>query len=145
MALVNDYDVVVVGLAKLLDPYASRVVVAELDTNQPVLDEVEVVLYDTFAQPEADQGDLDVLVSNPHADHVAVYTWNFHPALIETALAKGAHGYLSKTLPARGLVEAIEAIADGDVVVSDPPPRSRPAPRLDWPGRESMYRRWLVN
>ena len=126
VALVNDYDVVVVGLAHLLDPYASRVVVAELVTNQSVLDDVDVALYDTFAQPEADQGDLDVLVTNPHARHVAVYTWNFHPALIETALAKGAHGYLSKTLPARGLVEAIEAIADGDVVVSDPPPRSRP-------------------
>jgi hypothetical protein len=71
VALVNDHDVVLVGLAKLLDPYTSRVVVAELDTNQPVLDDVKVVLYDTFAQPEADQGDLDVLVSNPHADHVA--------------------------------------------------------------------------
>jgi DNA-binding NarL/FixJ family response regulator len=129
VALVNDYDVVVVGLAHLLDPYASRVVVAELDTNQPVLDEVEVVLYDTFAQPEADQGDLDVLVNNPQAGHVAVYTWNFHPALVESALGKGAHGCLSKTLPARGLVEAIEAIADGDVVVSETPPRSRPVPR----------------
>jgi DNA-binding NarL/FixJ family response regulator len=135
VALVNDYDVVVVGLAHLLDPYASRVVIAELDTNQPVVDDVDVVLYDTFAQPEADQGDLDVLVRNPRARHVAVYTWNFHPALVDAALGKGAHGYLSKTLPARELVEAIESIAGGDVVVSEPPPRSRPAPGLDWPGR----------
>ena len=135
VALVDDYDVVVVGLAHLLDPYRDRVVVAELDTNQPVLDDVDVVLYDTFAQPEADRGDIDVIVNNPHAHHVAVYTWNFHPDLVESALGKGAHGYLSKTLPARQLVDAIESIAQGQIVVSDPPPRSRTAPALDWPGR----------
>ena len=135
VALVDDYDVVVVGLAHLFDPYADRVLVAELDTNEAVSDDVDVALYDSFAQPEADHGDIEVLVQNPHARHVAVYTWNFHPALIESALAKGAHGYLSKTLPARELVAAVESIAAGEVVVSEPPPRSRPAPGLEWPGR----------
>jgi DNA-binding NarL/FixJ family response regulator len=113
VALVDDYDVVVVGLAHLLDPYPDRVVVAELDTNQPVLDDVDVVLYDTFAQSEADREDIDVLVNSPHRHHVAVYTWNFHPDLVKIALGKGAHGYLSKTLPARQLVDAIESIAEG--------------------------------
>ena len=135
MALVDDYDVVVVGLAHLFDPYRDRIVIAELATNEPVLDDVDVVLYDSFAQPEADHDDIEVLVRNPHARHVAVYTWNFHPALVDSALAKGAHGYLSKTLPARDLVAAVESIAAGEVVVSDPPPRSRPAVGLDWPGR----------
>jgi DNA-binding NarL/FixJ family response regulator len=135
VALVDDYDVVVVGLAHLFDPYADRILVAELDTNEAVIDDVDVVLYDSFAQPEADHDDIEVLVKNPHARHVAIYTWNFHPALIESALAKGAHGYLSKTLPARDLVAAIELIAAGDVVISEPPSRSRPAPGLEWPGR----------
>lgn len=135
VAIVDDYDVVVIGLANLLGAYADRVVVAELNANAPVQDDVDVVLYDSFAQPEADQDDIEVLVENPHCRYVAVYTWNFHPALIEAALAKGASGYLSKTLTARDLVVAIEAVADGQVVVSEPPPRSRPAPALDWPGR----------
>ena len=42
---------------------------------------------------------------------------------------------LAKTLPAYDLVTAIEAIADGEIVISDAPPRSRPAVGLDWPGR----------
>ena len=121
VALVDDYDVVVVGLAHLFDPYRDRIVIAELDTNQPVNDHVDVVLYDSFAQPEADHDEIAALVDNPHARHVVVYTWNFHPVLIESALAKGSSGYLSKTLPARDLVTAIEAIANGDVIVSDPP------------------------
>jgi DNA-binding NarL/FixJ family response regulator len=135
VALIDDYDVVVVGLAHLFDAYADRIVVAELDTNQPLNDAVDVALYDSFAQPEADQDDIEVLVRNPRARYVAVYTWNFHPALIESALAKGARGYLSKTMPARDLVAAIEAIAVGEIVVSEPPGRSRSAAGLEWPGR----------
>jgi DNA-binding NarL/FixJ family response regulator len=135
VALVDDYDVVVVGLAHLFDAYADRIVVAELDTNEPLNDAVDVALYDSFAQPEADQDNIEVLVRNPRARCVAVYTWNFHPALIESALAKGARGYLSKTLPAGDLVAAIEAIAVGDIVISEPPGRSRPAAGLEWPGR----------
>ena len=135
VALVDDYDVVVIGVAHLFDAYQDRIVVAELDTNRPVTDEVDVVLYDSFAQPEADHDDIAVLVDNPHARHVVVYTWNFHPALVDGAMAKGASGYLSKTLPAHELVTAIEAIADGKVVISDAPPRSRSAAGLDWPGR----------
>ncbi len=135
MALVDDYDVVVIGLAHLFDPYRDRIVVAELDTNQPVADDVDVVLYDSFAQPEADHADIDVLVANPRARRVVVYTWNFHPALVDSALARGASGYLSKTLPARELVTSIEAIAGGEVIVSDAPARMRPPVGLDWPGR----------
>ena len=42
VALVNDYDVVVIGLAHLFDAYRDRIVVAELATNRPVADEVDV-------------------------------------------------------------------------------------------------------
>ena len=135
VALIDDYDVVVIGLAHMFDAYEDRIVVAELDANEPVTDDVDVALYDSFAQPEADHDDIAVLVDNPHARHVAVYTWNFHPALIDSAMTKGASGYLSKTLPAHELVTAIEAIADGNVVISDSPPRSRSTGGLDWPGR----------
>jgi hypothetical protein len=40
---------------------------------------VDVVLYDTFAQPESDEAEIEVLVKTPHAGRVAVYTWTFHP------------------------------------------------------------------
>ena len=79
-ALVNDYDVVVIGIAHMLEPYRDRVVIAELDAGRAVEDDVDVVLYDTFAQPESDEAEIEVLVKNPHAGHVAVYTWNFHAA-----------------------------------------------------------------
>jgi DNA-binding NarL/FixJ family response regulator len=133
--VVDDYDVVLLGVAQMLDPYRDRVLIAELDTNEPVADRVDIVLYDSFAQPESDHDEISVLINNPRARRVVVYTWNFHPDLIRSALRQGVHGYLSKTLAARDLVAALEAVHAGETVVSDPPPRPRSANGLDWPGR----------
>src|SRR6185369_8702407 len=114
VALVDDYDVVVMGVANMFDKYRDRIVVAELDSNMPVEDTVDIVLYDSFAQPESDHEEIAVLVDNPRARRVVVYTWNFHPDLIESARQQGAHGYISKTLPARELVAALEAVHAGE-------------------------------
>jgi DNA-binding NarL/FixJ family response regulator len=135
IALVNDYDIVVMGVAHILEQYRDRVVIAELDTNVAVSDMVDIVLYDCFGQPESDHDEISVLIRNPRARRVAVYTWNFHPDLVESAQRQGVHGYLSKALPARDLVAALEAIHAGTIVISDPPFRARSTGGLDWPGR----------
>ena len=135
VALVDDYDVVVIGVANILGQYPERVVIAEIDTNKPLSDEVDIVLYDSFAQPESDHDEIKVLIDNPRAHNVVVYTWNFHPDLVEQARHQGVRGYLSKSMPADDLVAALEAVHSGEVVVSEPPPRARPASGSDWPGR----------
>ena len=135
VALVDDYDVVVIGVASILEQYRGRVVIAELDTNLGLSDTVDIVLYDSFAQPEADHEEIKVLVENPRAKHVVVYTWNFHPDLVEQARRQGVHGYLSKALPARDLVAALERVHAGERVFSDVPARARSASGLNWPGR----------
>ena len=135
IAVVDDYDVVVAGVADMLEPYRDRVVVAELDTGRPVKDDVDIALYDSFAQPESDQQEIKVLVDNPRAHRVVVYTWNFHPTLISTARELGVHGYLSKALTAHELVAALEAVHAGEVVVSESPIRTRTISGLDWPGQ----------
>lgn len=135
IALIDDYDVVVKGVANMLDPYRDRVLVAELDTNQPLKDVVDIALYDSFAQPESDHEEVGVLIDNPRAHRVVMYTWNFHPDLVNSARRQGVHGYLSKTLPARDLVAALEAVHAGEIVVSEPPPRSPSTNGLNWPGR----------
>lgn len=135
MALVDDYDVVLKGLAHLFDDYRDRVVVAEIDANMMVAEPVDVVLYDTFAQPESDHQQIAELIDNPRAHHVVVYTWNLQPQLIDAARRMGVHGYLSKTLPAAELVAAIEAVNAGEIVISDQRGRAASALGLDWPGR----------
>ena len=89
IALVNDYDIVVMGIAHILEQYRDRIVIAELDTNVAVSDMVDIVLYDCFGQPESDHDEISVLVRNPRARR-AVYTWNFHPDLISSARSQAS-------------------------------------------------------
>jgi DNA-binding NarL/FixJ family response regulator len=135
VAVVDDYDVVVLGVARMLEQYPDAVRVAELSTNATVDIPVDIVLYDAFAQPETDTADLKHFLDNPLAGRTVVYTWNFHPSLVEQARKIGVHGYISKALPARDLVASLARVHAGELVVSEPPGRARSATGLDWPGR----------
>ena len=135
VTLVDDYDVVLIGLAHMFDRYRDRIVVSEINANADLQDDIDIVMYDSFAQPESDHDEIQALVENPLAEKVVVYTWNFQPELIENALAQGVTGYLSKTLAARDLVAALEAVHAGETVVSTPPKRASSNSGLDWPGR----------
>lgn len=135
LALVDDYEVVLHGVARMLAPFADRVAVVEIDAQEPVSADVDIALYDTFAQPEADQEPIETLVANPHAAAVVVYTWAFATDLIDIALAKGAKGYLSKKLPGAELADALVSIHEGEIVISQDPSRVRANTGHDWPGR----------
>ncbi len=143
LVLLNDFKVVVVGLAALLEPYADRVRVLELDVNRPATQDCDIVLYDTFAAEQGENIDADDVLKRCRADQVVVYTWNLDAALAKTSVEHDAvGGYLSKQLSAEGLVSALERIHAGEVVVSPELPdaglNATPAdpPAGDWPGRE---------
>ncbi|MGD9959885.1 DNA-binding response regulator [Nocardioides sp.] len=119
VALANDYELVVLGLAHLLAPYPDRVRMVEMVAGVPVTSDVDLTLYDTFAQPQVDADDIERVIAGDGAGRVVVFTWNLQPELIEMAIKKGASGYLSKSLSGTELVETLERIHDGEVVVSE--------------------------
>ena len=135
VAIVNDYELVVAGVAAMLAPHYERVAVVELDSNLPVLSDVDVILYDTFGQVQGDGVDLEDLVSGSDA-RVVIFSWNTQPDLVDRAIRKGASGYLSKELSSEEVVGALEAVHEGKIVV----PQSSRAPaheaKGDWPGRD---------
>lgn len=134
VAVVNDYEIVVAGIASLIAPYDDRVAVVELDTGLPVVSAVDVILYDTFGQVQGDGVDLEDLVHGSDA-RVAIFSWNTEPALVRRALAKGAAAYLSKELSAAQIVDALERVHAGEQVV---PEVAEPVEHAvgEWPGRE---------
>ncbi|WP_205474344.1 response regulator transcription factor [Nocardioides sp. SYSU D00038] len=134
VAIVNDYELVVAGVASLLEPFSDRVAVVELDSGLPVVSDVDVILYDTFGQVQGDGVDLDGLVRDGHAK-VIVFSWNLHPELVENTLARGARGYLSKAMSAEEIVVGIEEVHRGGTVapVGD---SSLGTERGEWPGRD---------
>lgn len=134
LAIVDDYEVVVSGVSKMLERYTHRVEVVELVANEPVKRPVDVALLDTFGQGRDYPTCVAKLQRLPHIGAVCVYTWNFNPDLIKQALDAGVRGYLSKTLPAGELVAALEKVRAGEVVVSEATPNGAVAG--EWPGRE---------
>jgi two-component system, NarL family, response regulator LiaR len=135
IAVVNDYEIVVAGVAAMLAPYRERVSVVELDSSLPVISDVDVILYDTFAAVQGDGVDLDDLVRGSEA-RVVIFSWNIDGELVRRALARGAAGYLSKGLDAEQVVAGIEAVNRGETVG---PPDVEVAERDaagEWPGRE---------
>lgn len=135
VALVNDDEVVVRGLDAMMRSYSHRIEVVELVAGKPVVQPVDVALYDTFGMGQGNGPAVHRLVESPQVRQVAVYTWNFQPWLTRETLALGVKGYLSKSLPASKLVEALVAVAAGKVVVSPSAGRSALVGG-DWPGRE---------
>lgn len=135
LALVNDYEVVVRGLAEMLREYDDLEIV-ELDSNTPVASPVDVALYDTFAQTQGDESDVATLLRNPLVRHVVVYTWNLDARLEERSMGAGVSGYLSKGMPASALAEAIRSVARGHHEVAEPTSEEVEPVGGDWPGRE---------
>ena len=136
IAIVNDFDVVVSGVARMLAGHPDRVEVVERDNRLPVVSDVDIVLCDMFGQVAGDGVEFEELVAANGAK-VVVYAWRVDPVAVARALAAGAAGYLSKGLDSTRLVEALEAIHGGEVVTTPSMAYAESHPQRDWPGRDA--------
>ncbi|MEO6998195.1 MAG: response regulator transcription factor [Terracoccus sp.] len=134
VALVNDYEVVVRGLARMFDSYRDRIELIELDAQLTVSQPVDIVLYDTFGTARGDADAIEVILGTGHVGKVVVYGWEQDPELIERIMSVGASGFVSKGLSAQELVAALETAHRLERSVA-PPPHEPVADPGDWPGR----------
>jgi NarL family two-component system response regulator LiaR len=132
LAIVDDYAVVVAGVAALLAD--EHIDVVETGASQTVLSDVDVVLYDTFAQIQGRGIDLQDFVRDSGAK-VVVYSWNVKPELVVQAIAGGARGYLSKVLTGPQVVAALKRVVAGEVVILPGDGETSAGGAGDWPGR----------
>jgi DNA-binding NarL/FixJ family response regulator len=134
LAIVDDYAVVVAGVAAILGDELIDVV--ETGASTPVISDVDVVLYDTFAQIQGNGIDLEDFVRDSRAK-VVIYSWNLNPQLIEQAMAAGASGYLSKVLTGSQIVAALHRIVRGEIVILPGNEETSVGGAGDWPGRSA--------
>ncbi|WP_205475051.1 response regulator transcription factor [Nocardioides sp. SYSU D00038] len=132
IALSNDYDVVLHGLATMLEPYRDRVEVLTATASVQMPPEVDVILFDTFGRlPDGDDKLRRIVAENDAA--VVVFSWDSYPEHL--ARRHGAAAYLHKGIGAEDLVDAVVAIHEGrDVVAGTPAVDDGGMPA--WPGQE---------
>ena len=133
VALVNDYELVLRGLAEMLDPFRDRVRVVELDVDKNPQHQVDLALFDTYGHPRNGIDRVRELADDPRVGALVVYTWSIDHQQVEASVAAGARGVLAKSETAEALVHALFAIDGGEVVVS--PVFHRPR-GYTWPGQD---------
>jgi DNA-binding NarL/FixJ family response regulator len=137
VAAVNDYELVVAGLARLLERFPDRVEVVEtLVIGEPIEAPVDVALYDTYGRTGVSASALRTLVTMENVEAVAVFTLDLTPDFIAEGRLAGAAGFISKALSGEQIVDALERVAAGEQVIAMPlPPEPEAIDDIDWPGK----------
>ena len=133
VAVVNDFELIVRGLASMLSPFHDQVLVVESDVHRNPESWVDIALFDAYGHRRGGVDRVRSLAAEPKIGAVVVYTWALPAGQLNAVLAAGARGVLSKSVPAAALVEMLFAINGGEVVVS--PAFSRPREHA-WPGHD---------
>jgi two-component system, NarL family, response regulator LiaR len=118
VAVVNDYELVVLGVASMLRAFRGRIEVVELDVGENPQRRVDVALFDTYGHGWLGVDRVASLVRDPNVGAVALYTDQSTSEQRDAVLAVGARGLLAKSIHASELAEALIAIAQGNQVVS---------------------------
>ena len=136
VAVVNDYELVVEGVARLLSQFPDQLDVRDrVVVGEPIATPVDVALYDTYGRVGLAVPTLRALAETPGIGHVAVFSLEVGPDLIAEGRSAGATGFISKGLSGAEIASAITRVAQGESVVAAPPSPAPPSAELDWPGR----------
>ena len=123
ISVVNDYEVIVRGVAGMLQPYSARVRVVETEAGGLPTERAHIALFDTFGGQRSIITRARETVADAAIGHVVLYTWSADADLLAIARASGLSGVLSKAAPASELVDGLERIAAGERVGLDFPLR----------------------
>ena len=129
VALSDDYEIALLGLAQMLAGHPHQVQIVDMTSSTHMPHEPDVILYDTFGRLSDDDEKLRRVVAENTAK-VVVYSWDDYPE--ERARRHGAAGFLHKGLTADELVAGIVAIHDGRHRGST---ESGGEPLVTWPGQ----------
>lgn len=114
VSLVNDAEVVVQGLLAMLEPFADRVRVVDLETDELPERCADVALFDTFATRRTALERARAMLATGRARHVVLYTWTAGTELISGAVEAGVSAVILKSATAAELVGGIERVVAGE-------------------------------
>lgn len=137
VAAVNDYELVVEGVAALLRQHPDRLVVGDrIIAGEALQAPVDVALYDTYGRVGLAASVLRELVTDPLVGRVAVFSLDLRPDLVSEARAAGARGFISKSLDGSAIADALVAVASGEEVIALGSDHDHIPTELDWPGKD---------
>ncbi len=125
VSIVNDYEIIVRGLAAMLEPYTERIRIVELEAGGEPEANADVALFDTFAGRRHSLERAEKMVLGQTVRHVVLYTWDAPCEFLEDAARIGVAGVVLKSRGAAELVDALERVTRGERVGLDGVSRGR--------------------
>ena len=120
VSIVNDYEVVVKGLAAILAPYADRIVVVEVEAGGLPRLPADIALFDTFAGRRRSLSRVSDLADDVSIGKVVLYTWDLPRDFAHAIDLASVDGVVMKSTSGLDLVDALERIHSGEFVGADP-------------------------
>lgn len=119
VTLVNDYEIVVRGLQRMLEPYGDVVQVVETEVGGVPDLPTDIALFDTFAGRRHAVSRISEMTANADIDKVVVYTWDLPSGFFDDVEAQDVDGIIMKTDSGPQLVDALIRIHRGERVRPD--------------------------
>ncbi len=114
VTIVNDYEIIVEGLRRMLEPYADRLHVVETEAGGLPDVPSDVALFDTFAGRRHSLDRVREIAEQSLVSKVVLYTWDAPAAFLDDVANAGIDAVISKTETGLDLVRAIERVHAGE-------------------------------
>lgn len=116
VVLVNDYDIVVNGLARMLEPFQDRISVVAMEAGGLPSTSADIALFDTFAGRRQSLERIRDLADDVDIARVVLYTWDLTQAYATDIADHDVDGVILKSSPTEALVDALERVHRGEHV-----------------------------
>ncbi len=138
VVIVNDFELVVRGLAALLAPFPERVEVVQMVAGGEPHGPADIALFDTFGGRRSALSRVDAMADDPSLGKVVLYTWDL-PEGFATDIGKRAiDAVILKSTTGEQLVDALERIHRGEPVAPAENDRFPGVPTLSEREREVL-------
>ncbi|HSP28593.1 MAG TPA: response regulator transcription factor [Ilumatobacteraceae bacterium] len=133
VVIVNDFELVVRGLAAMLAPFPERVRVVDLEVGGLPTGPADIALFDTFAGRRSALSRVDAMAGDPSLGKVVLYTWDLPDGFASDIGERAVDAVILKSTTGEQLVEALERVHRGE--------RNVPGKRQRCPGVPTLSER----
>ena len=114
VTLVNDYEIIVQGLRRMLEPFSDRIEIVETQVGGVPDLPTDIALFDTFAGRRYALQRVRLMARDRSIGKVVLYTWDAPPAFRDDIMQSSIDGVILKAVTGEALVESLERIHAGE-------------------------------
>lgn len=115
VTLLNDYEIIVQGLLRMLEPFSDRIRIVETEVGGLPSLPTDIALFDTFGGRRQSLARVQAMARDLSIGKVVLYTWDAPPAFRDDIAGYAVDAVILKSETGEALVEALERIHAGEI------------------------------